>query len=341
MGVFTRRFLITIGAALTLALGMSLISSPAPAAAAGKVIAKKTIKASSGGVLRAPNGVQLVVPPEVMSRNGTARITALGKGRYDIHISVPWSGVVGVRVPIRGSGDRIIHQVGGIWVPEGGLGQRTVWVSQLSSFWSWKTAANAGQKIKQALCVKSVLPRKILECLVQKGLTHISKDLADWIARKISSSCAAAVAASAFSGPGMAITIFFDEVCIGRAGDPEVVPEDPVDPGPVDRTPVYEPEFGVVNTATPPPDGVYFRNSASWNDTARITGLGIFTGERLRVRCYVFGEAVGPYANRVWYQALNVSRPTAAGRSNEGFMPARYVDDGQVANVVAPGVRAC
>lgn len=99
--------------------------------------------------------------------------------------------------------------------------------------------------------------------------------------------------------------------------------------------------FPVMNTSESPPDGVYFRNSSHTTDIARITGLGIYSGERVQVHCYTTGDAVGSYGNRIWYQVDNLSRPTAAGRANSGFVNAHYVDDGMTANNAASGIPAC
>jgi hypothetical protein len=102
------------------------------------------------------------------------------------------------------------------------------------------------------------------------------------------------------------------------------------------------PIFTVMNTSETLPDGVYFRNSPSWSDTYRIYGLGVFMNERVQLECYAFGEAIGPYSNRLWYYALNVTRPVNYnGAANQGMLNGHYIDDGQPANVIDAGVPAC
>jgi hypothetical protein len=104
-----------------------------------------------------------------------------------------------------------------------------------------------------------------------------------------------------------------------------------------------QPTYPVMNTSEQPPDGVWFRTDALDNNhTQRITGLGIYAGEHLRVKCFAVGAAVGQYNNTIWYYGWDVERPTAPnGQSNEGWMNTHYVNDGQTANHAAPGVAQC
>jgi hypothetical protein len=103
------------------------------------------------------------------------------------------------------------------------------------------------------------------------------------------------------------------------------------------------PVFAVMNTSETPPDGVWFRNSPHTANTDRVTGHGVYRGERVQLSCYAWGDAVGAYHNRLWYQVTNVTRPRggANGRVNAGYLNAHYVDDGMLANQVAPGVPPC
>ena len=52
--------------------------------------------------------------------------------------------------------------------------------------------------------------------------------------------------------------------------------------------------FVVMNTSETPPDGVWFRNSPSQNDTNRETGFGVYAGESMSVDCFSWGDPVGP-----------------------------------------------
>src|SRR5437879_5917365 len=85
------------------------------------------------------------------------------------------------------------------------------------------------------------------------------------------------------------------------------------------------PIFTVMNTSETPPDGVWFRNSPHTADTDRLTGHGVYRGQRAQLECYAFGDPVGPAANRLWYYALNVSQPTNGGKPNRGYLSAHFI----------------
>jgi hypothetical protein len=102
-----------------------------------------------------------------------------------------------------------------------------------------------------------------------------------------------------------------------------------------------QPVFPVMNTSETPPDGVWFRYGPDPNQTTRTTGVGVYYGEHVRVKCYWHGTPLGPYNNDVWYYAYDVERPTAAGQSNEGWINTHYVDDGMTANQPNPAVPQC
>src|SRR4051794_21976573 len=93
-----------------------------------------------------------------------------------------------------------------------------------------------------------------------------------------------------------------------------------------------DPTFPVMNTSEQPPDGVWFRYGPDPSQTERITGLGVYQGEHVRVKCFTVGTPFGPYSNNIWYYAYDVERPSVTGRSNEGWINTHYVDDGQTAN---------
>lgn len=102
------------------------------------------------------------------------------------------------------------------------------------------------------------------------------------------------------------------------------------------------PIFTVMNTSESPPDGVYFRNSPSWNDTSRTYGLGVFMNEQVQLECYASGQPIGQYNDSLWYYVLNVTRPVNYdGEANQGMLNAHYINDHQDANVVDAGVPAC
>lgn len=105
-----------------------------------------------------------------------------------------------------------------------------------------------------------------------------------------------------------------------------------------------KPIFTVTNTdeaAEAAPDGVWFRNSSHAGDTDRITGLGVFRGDRVELACYTWGDAMGGHDNRLWYLVRNVSRPTVSGKSNQGYLNGHYIDDGRKSNQVDSRVHFC
>jgi hypothetical protein len=101
------------------------------------------------------------------------------------------------------------------------------------------------------------------------------------------------------------------------------------------------PVFTVMNTSETLPDGVWFRNSPHSADTDRVTGLGVYMNEQIQLECYAWGDAVGPYSDRLWYDVANLTRPTNAGVANQGYLNAHYINDGKAANQVDAGVPQC
>jgi hypothetical protein len=212
-----------------------------------KLLAGGTVTPAAGGIIRAPNGVALTVPPGVVTESGIATIAVLSHARYDIHINASWSGQVAVTLPLTGRSDAILHDVGGEWVAEGsGPGQRLVWVTQLSLF---STLAN---KAVSVLCL-TWDPRKLLTCLALKSLKYIDKSLALWIAQKLDDSCLVHLIVSGFYGPENVPLAMFSGPCVGSAGDPA----GPASPQPNPQGPPAAPAPRSSNppppTAPPPP----------------------------------------------------------------------------------------
>ena len=101
------------------------------------------------------------------------------------------------------------------------------------------------------------------------------------------------------------------------------------------------PIYTVMNTSETLPDGVWFRNSPHTADSDRVTGHGVYQNERVQLECYAWGDAVGPYSNRLWYFVLNVTRPVNDGVTNRGYLNAHYINDGKAANQIDAGVPQC
>jgi hypothetical protein len=123
---------------------------------------------------------------------------------------------------------------------------------------------------------------------------------------------------------------------MGSAGSPESTP---VSSNPPPKSTGLV--FPVQNTDETPPDGVYFRNSPHTADTSRTPGLGVYMNERVQLICYGWGDAVGPYNDKLWYDVSDATRPTANGVANEGWLNAHYIADGKSANVLDAGVSVC
>ncbi len=104
-----------------------------------------------------------------------------------------------------------------------------------------------------------------------------------------------------------------------------------------------QPRFPVMNTSEQPPDGVWFRNSPQTADTDRVTGNGVYAGDTVQLRCYGWGDQVGPYQDTLWYVVSDLTRPTVpgTGAANTGWLNAHYIDDKQNANVIDVGVPPC
>ncbi|MFZ1302153.1 MAG: phospholipase [Candidatus Microsaccharimonas sp.] len=106
-----------------------------------------------------------------------------------------------------------------------------------------------------------------------------------------------------------------------------------------------EPIYPVMNTSEYPPDGIYFRSAPDWNKPIRVTGVGIYSGERVQLKCWEWGTNVPRTdggSNTLWYYSLNVSRPSVGGYGNNiGWVNAHFVNDGTGPNQVAPSVIRC
>jgi hypothetical protein len=100
------------------------------------------------------------------------------------------------------------------------------------------------------------------------------------------------------------------------------------------------PVFTVMNTSEQPPDGVWFRDEPN-TPGPRLNGYGVYMGDRVQLQRYGWGQAIGQYSNRLWYQSANLTRPSAPGRSNVGWLNAHFINDGSNTNVVDAGVPPC
>jgi hypothetical protein len=317
-----------------------------------KILARAAISASAGGRISTA-GVALTVPAHVLSKNGTAVIAETAPAIYDVSVNVPWQGRVAVTVPLSGPNDLVVHYIGGGWrVESTAFGRQTVWVTHLSPFSALSDLA------KKAVCLKSMNPKSIVTCLLSKGVKSVSAGFASWLAHQLDLGDACTQQIIGSGGFLSAIYHAFSGACVGHAGEsgftiPPATGNGPASTSPRTPAPARAPAqsapaqqpagpvFAVMNTSETPPDGVWFRNSPHVNDTDRVTGHGVYAGEHVQLRCYGWGDSVGPYNNRLWYYVTNITRPTNNGVPNVGWLNAHYINDGQVANVVDNGVPAC
>jgi len=166
------------------------IAASSSVASTGKVLAAAPVSRQNGGTVKAA-GVVLTIPAGVVAHNTTATIATIASGIYDISIDGSWHGDVRVTVPLRSAADLMLHQIGGYWMPETAPGVATAVVSHLSPFTTLLT------KGLSAICIRNTVA-KVLTCLAEKGIKHIDKSLAGWLASKLSTSCAAALFADAY-----------------------------------------------------------------------------------------------------------------------------------------------
>jgi hypothetical protein len=208
---------VVVGLLLTMVTTFGVLAADANAHHAGRryhaghVVAQKYMRPRRGGHLSSPGGVAITVPAHVMRHAGWVRITSFRHGLYDVHIYAPWRGTVLVTLPLRGPHDRVLHDLGGMWVPESAhLGQRTVRVTQLSFFTDLVQKAKG--LIQGKLCLYTSLV-KIVECAGD----HLDSELMAYIESKLPHNCVIellegadplGVAEAALSGD-----------CVGQAGE--------------------------------------------------------------------------------------------------------------------------
>lgn len=83
-----------------------------------------------------------------------------------------------------------------------------------------------------------------------------------------------------------------------------------------------DPIFTVVNAS----GGVYWRDSPNWNDPIKISGQGVYDGDRVLLQCYELGGPVPPYGNTLWYYAEDLSRFTPDGYYQNGLVSDHFLN---------------
>jgi hypothetical protein len=86
--------------------------------------------------------------------------------------------------------------------------------------------------------------------------------------------------------------------------------------------------------------GIYWRNSPHWNDTLRIPGDGAYDGDKVFLNCWQWGDPVGPYNNRVWWEVADESRGFN-GTFSGGWISDHFIDTPTTANHPLAGIPEC
>jgi uncharacterized protein YraI len=192
------------------------------------VLARTDVTSARGAKLAA-DGVALMVPAGAVTGSGVATITAETDGTYDISLTAPWTGTLQVTIPLTHADDVVMHEVDGVWFPEGSKpGQSTVPVTHLSPF----APSSLLSKLGDALCIKQGVPN-ILGCLAGKGVETIDKHVLEALLGQATSPCeakilsqvdGASLAGSVVTAGGLvlvkALAATLSNACTGHAGDP-------------------------------------------------------------------------------------------------------------------------
>ena len=279
-----------------------------------RVIARQHVLPEEGAYVRARAGVSIFVPPGVMLKPGVVSITSEGHGVYNVHIGARWHGTVAVSLPLKRRGDTIIHSVGGIWLPEGaGLGERTVWVTQLSWFTTW--VSKTVDKIKGALCLSFSLS-EIRQCIIEKVGNYVDGKLVSWIESKLPQNCVVQLAeagvTTARGGPvAVILSIMAQAVsgaCTGHAGETPSPTPTPTPPS----TPTPTPSPTPTPTPTPTPQPQTWSEQETPNHPVNTftnyhnaSGMGppIAAGQWVQISCKVYDptiQSVNP--DGYWYR---------------------------------------
>lgn len=330
---------LAVSAIIALCLGAAASTSSASAAAGGKphhrVVARAFVRPDVGGYVRARSGVSIFVPPGVMRKPGVVTITAYSHWVFGIHIHAPWRGTVAISLPLKPHGDSIVHSIGGLWLTEGhGLGEQTVWVTQLSLF---SKILNTIKSIPSKLCL--VFNRsEFIKCVIEKGLGTIDAGLAKWIISKLPGSCAAHIAEDGLLGGGPAgvfIGALSDPACTGVASSPGPGPTSTPKPSPSPSpqpspNPTPTPIPNPTPTPNPPPQTWSEQETPNhpvntFTDYHNASGMGppIVAGQWVQVSCKVHDPTIASVnPDGYWY------RIASAPWGNSYYSPANTFMNG-------------
>jgi hypothetical protein len=326
-----------VAVAVSIWVGGAVLGAP------GATAATKMISAAHGGFIPLKPGVRLSFPRHALERTTRVTVSFVGGG-YRIQIRTPWHG--SLYVIVRARGKRVVRPVRGVVALSAKDGAASLahaaGVLESGDLCFELSKESDGPELSGFFfvgCMIASIPQ-------DTSSSTIPKPQALQVGGQIGGSCTTAVQSAPDPVP---LSLFYRPDCnplepqpAKPSSGPSIVQVTPTTaPSKSAPLPPPSPVYPAMNTSETSPDGVYFRNSPHTADTDGVSGHGVYAGERVRLDCYSWGDAVGPYSNRLWYKVLNVTRPTNAGVSNSGFLNAHYINDGAKANVVDTGVPAC
>ena len=178
-----------------------------------EVLAATAITPSRGGKVSA-HGASLVVPAHAVDHATKAEIRDAGDSIVDLSVSGGFKRRVTVTMSLEGPSDVIIHYVNDGWRIESSRpGDGTVVVDHLSPF-------STLQKLsKHAPCFKTGVAKKIVNCLIARGITTVSMKFISWLADEtgVTSDCTERLLGS--GGKLSVVHHALSGACVGSAGE--------------------------------------------------------------------------------------------------------------------------
>lgn len=156
--------------------------SPTTPPAAGDVASEQfsTVQAGRGGTVVADDGgAAVTIPPGVMQRDGQVYVKRYATNMYDIHISVPWNGMIEISMPLVENLPIVAHFVDGSWRLEDAQIKENRAVATVGSL-SFFSDLRECLKVLSALNPKGAA-LKALKCLARLGI----KQLPGAVAKKL------------------------------------------------------------------------------------------------------------------------------------------------------------
>jgi hypothetical protein len=104
-------------------------------------------------------------------------------------------------------------------------------------------------------------------------------------------------------------------------------------------SPTVQPPTAVGYRVADADGGVYWRSGPDWSKSIKVSGWGVYTGDRVGLQCWIRGGVVPPFNNNpLWYRATHISgRGTGSGYVNDHFL----LTSTNLPNVPEPGIPPC